>query len=115
MTQPTTRDLERLAIANLCRYHRKSMPQASHEMFQALPPDSRTAITYLAPLLRIAVALDQSQEGKVQRVASSLTESGVELHLFSEQDLDVEEWHTQKVADVFRSVYQVPVSVRRMP
>jgi exopolyphosphatase/guanosine-5'-triphosphate,3'-diphosphate pyrophosphatase len=103
---------ERLVIANLCRYHRKSMPQPAHLEFQALDPEGRRAVVLLAPLLRIAVALDQSQEQLVEDVHVAIQEKAVELHLRSPKDLDVEQWHAEQVAPVFRETYGLPLSVR---
>jgi len=103
---------ERLVIANLCRYHRKSMPQPAHLEFQALDAEGRRAVVLLAPLLRIAVALDQSQEQLVEDVHVAIQEKTVELHLRSLRDLDVEQWHAEQVAPVFRETYGLPLTVR---
>jgi exopolyphosphatase/guanosine-5'-triphosphate,3'-diphosphate pyrophosphatase len=102
---PGFNDRERLGIANLSRYHRKSMPQPAHGEFQALDAETRNAIVLLAPLLRIAVALDQSQEQKVESVEASIQDGAVELRLISEEDTDIEQWHAAQVAEVFHEVY----------
>lgn len=102
---PGFTDAERLGIANLCRYHRKSMPQPAHAEFQTLDTEMRNAIVLLAPLLRIAVALDQSQEQKVEGVEVAIQDRSVELRLVSERDTDIEQWHAQRTAEVFREVY----------
>jgi hypothetical protein len=60
-------DIERLRVAMLCRYHRKSMPGRAARRFHGPAPDHRRAITLLAPLLRIADALDRSREQRVER------------------------------------------------
>ena len=109
---PGFEDRERQVIATLCRYHRKSMPQLSHETFQALSPEDRNSVALLTPLLRLAVALDQSQEQRVERVEAAVQENTVELRLFSERDLDIEQWQAEQVAGVFREVYGVPLTVR---
>ncbi len=83
---PGFEDRERTVIATLCRYHRKSMPQAAHDTFQALDPEDRNSVVLLTPLLRLAVALDQSQEQRVERVEAAVQENAVELRLFSEHD-----------------------------
>lgn len=103
---------ERVMIANLCRYHRKSMPGPSHDSFQALAPEDRRTITLLTPLLRIAVALDQSQEQKVEQVEPIAGEHGVELRLYSRGDVDIEQWHAEQACRVFQEVYGLPVNVR---
>jgi exopolyphosphatase/guanosine-5'-triphosphate,3'-diphosphate pyrophosphatase len=109
---PGFEDRERLLIANLCRYHRKSMPQATHESFLALDPEDRHAVALLAPLLRLAVALDQSQEQRVERVDALVQDSSVEIRLYSKQDVDIEQWHAQRVAEAFQQVYGLPLVVK---
>src|SRR6185369_15959251 len=94
---PGFEDRERQVIATLCRYHRKSMPQASHETFQTLVPEDRNSVSLLTPLLRLAVALDQSQEQRVDRVEAAVQGNAVELRLFSEGDVDIEQWQAEQV------------------
>ena len=103
---------ERLVIANLCRYHRKSMPQATHPEFQALDSEGRRTVILLAPLLRIAVALDQSQDQRVDDLRAEASGKFVEIHLISGSDVDVEQWHAEQVSPVFREIYGVPLVVR---
>ena len=105
-------DVERSLIACLCRYHRKSMPVAVHPEFMALDPDSRRAVVMLAPLLRIAVALDQSQDQRVETVQVETVDKTVELTLASRLDVDVERWHAERVAPVFRETYGLNLLVR---
>jgi exopolyphosphatase/guanosine-5'-triphosphate,3'-diphosphate pyrophosphatase len=109
---PGFTDRERMGIANLSRYHRKSMPQPTHPEFQALDLEMRNAVVLLAPLLRIAVALDQSQEQKVEGVEISIQDRAVELRLISDRDTDIEQWHASRAADVFREVYGKQLLIR---
>jgi exopolyphosphatase/guanosine-5'-triphosphate,3'-diphosphate pyrophosphatase len=109
---PGFTDRERIAIANLSRYHRKSMPQPAHPEFQAMDPEMRNAVVLLAPLLRIAVALDQSREQHVERVEAAIQDRAVDLRLISERDTDIEQWHTLRTADVFREVYGKQLTIR---
>jgi exopolyphosphatase / guanosine-5'-triphosphate,3'-diphosphate pyrophosphatase len=109
---PGFSDQERLVIANLCRYHRKSMPGPSHEAFHALSPEDRRVVLLLAPLLRLAVALDQSQEQRVQRLETVVEENRVELRLHSDHDLDIEQWHAEAAAQIFQQVYELPLTIK---
>jgi exopolyphosphatase/guanosine-5'-triphosphate,3'-diphosphate pyrophosphatase len=109
---PGFTDRERMGIANLSRYHRKSMPQPTHPEFQALDTEMRNAVVLLAPLLRIAVALDQSQEQKVERVEVNIQDRAVELRLVSDRDTDIEQWHASRAAEVFREVYGKQLIIR---
>jgi exopolyphosphatase/guanosine-5'-triphosphate,3'-diphosphate pyrophosphatase len=103
---------ERMVIANLSRYHRKSMPQPSHPEFQMLDAEGRRAVVLLAPLLRLALALDQSQDQRVEDVHVTTQDRTVEIYLRSSKDLDVEEWHATQVAPVFRESYGLQLSIR---
>ncbi len=67
----TDREIELIAL--VARYHRKSAPKPKHEEFAKLRPDDQEAITALAGILRIGIALDRSHTGKVEslKVASA--------------------------------------------
>jgi hypothetical protein len=90
------------------------MPQATHETFQTLELEDRNSIVLLTPLLRLAVALDQSQEQRVERVESAVQDNAVELRLFPERsvDVDIEQWQAEQVAGVFSEAYGLPLVVR---
>lgn len=103
---------ERMTIANLCRYHRKSTPQLTHEPFQGLTVEDRRAVVLLTPLLRLAVALDQSQEQRVDRIETAVHDQSVELRLFSGKDADIEQWAAQQVSEVFHGVYNKSLTVK---
>src|SRR5262249_14596606 len=51
---------ERALIAALCRYHRKALPQESHDEYAALPLEDKRALMWLVPLLRLADNFDAS-------------------------------------------------------
>jgi exopolyphosphatase/guanosine-5'-triphosphate,3'-diphosphate pyrophosphatase len=104
---------ERLVIASLCRFHRKAMPQAAHPQFQTLDAESKRLVLNLAPLLRVADALDRGHEQKVRDVTSAAREGAVTLLLQADQDADLEVWAANEEAKSFREVYAVPVSLRR--
>lgn len=109
---PGFTDQERMMIANLCRYHRKSLPQLTHEPFQALAPEDRRTVELLTPLLRAAIALDQSQEQRVDRVEALAQETSLELRLYSDQDVDIEQWHAAQTSPAFEEIYGLPLAVK---
>ncbi|HEX6894422.1 MAG TPA: Ppx/GppA phosphatase family protein [Bryobacteraceae bacterium] len=111
---PGFTDPERQIIALLCRYHRKSMPLPRHAPFQAFDPDSRRAITLLAPLLRIADSLDRSHEQRVSDVQVQIRNGSVTVALESQLDTDLEMWAVERVADAFRENYQTSLSLARL-
>jgi exopolyphosphatase/guanosine-5'-triphosphate,3'-diphosphate pyrophosphatase len=89
------------------------MPQAAHPQFQTLDAESKRLVLNLAPLLRVADALDRGHEQKVRDVTSAAREGAVTLLLQADQDADLEVWAANEEAKSFREVYAVPVSLRR--
>jgi exopolyphosphatase/guanosine-5'-triphosphate,3'-diphosphate pyrophosphatase len=104
---------ERLVIAALCRFHRKAMPQPSHPQFQALDADLKRLVLNLAPLLRIADALDRGNEQKVRDITAATKDGAVTLFVKAEQDADLEIWTANEEAKSFGEIYATPISVRR--
>jgi exopolyphosphatase/guanosine-5'-triphosphate,3'-diphosphate pyrophosphatase len=97
---------ERRMVANLCRFHRKSMPGAQHANFQSLPPDEQKTTLRLIPLLRLADALDQGKEQRVESLECRIGEEDVTLHLRSRRPIDLEYWAGERVAEIFEQVYE---------
>lgn len=62
----TDREIELVAL--VARYHRKSAPKPSHEGYAGLPVDDQRVVRVLAALLRVAIGLDRSHDGRVQHV-----------------------------------------------
>jgi exopolyphosphatase/guanosine-5'-triphosphate,3'-diphosphate pyrophosphatase len=110
---PGFTEQEREVIANLCRYHRKAMPALEHPNWQPLDPESRRAVTLLAPLLRIADNLDRSRGQRVRSVECILRANEVVLRLHSNKDVDLDAWATERAADFFRQVYDKPITLVR--
>ncbi len=104
---------ERLTIAALCRFHRKSMPQPRHSHFNALEADSKKSVTNLAPLLRLADSLDRGHEQKVKQVSSVMRDGNLNLLVESDSDPDLEIWAANEAAAAFQESYGQSISVQR--
>jgi len=102
---------ERELIANLCRYHRKSMPSGVHGNYQALNAEEKRALVYLIPLLRLADNLDVSGDQRIESLDCRLRDGTVAVQLRSAQDIDLEQWAAERAADVVRQVYNKPLAV----
>ena len=80
---PGFTERERRLIANLCRYHRKSAPNAAHSQFQGLDPEGKRAILLLTPLLRLADSLDRSNEQRVESLECETRDAEVIVRIRS--------------------------------
>lgn len=107
---PSFTDTERVIVAMLCRYHRKSMPAQRHGDYQALSPDDRRAVLFLAPLLRIADALDRSRDQRIESIECESRGAGVYLSLHASRDAGLEIWAVERAAASFNQVYNRTLS-----
>ena len=102
---PGFTERERRLIANLCRYHRKSTPNPAHAQLQTLDAEDQRAVVLLTPLLRLADALDRSNEQRVESLDCQARDDQVGVQIRSEGDVDLEQWAGESVGDIFREVY----------
>jgi exopolyphosphatase/guanosine-5'-triphosphate,3'-diphosphate pyrophosphatase len=110
---PGFTERERRILSNLCRYHRKGMPAASHADYQALDAEAKHAVLLLTPLLRLSAALDQTNEQRVRGIDCNVQDGFVSLVLRSNSDVKLEKWAAEQVGDMFRVVYDRQLLVEK--
>jgi exopolyphosphatase/guanosine-5'-triphosphate,3'-diphosphate pyrophosphatase len=98
-------DRERVLISQLCRFHRKTMPAARHDSFQALSAEEQRRVLLLVPLLRLADSLDRSHRQGVGEIECKVEADRVVLTVTGGSQADLEVWAAERVADVFAQVY----------
>jgi exopolyphosphatase / guanosine-5'-triphosphate,3'-diphosphate pyrophosphatase len=59
----TDNEIEMIAL--VARYHRKGLPKNDHPEFRTLPTHQQRIVRLLAGLLRVAIGLDRSHDGRV--------------------------------------------------
>lgn len=107
---------EKLAVANIARYHRKAHPSPRHAEFSALPPARREQVLRLAALLRLADGLDRAHEDAVKAI--SVAHSGsdtVTLLLHGPGDLAFAAQGAMRKADLFEEAYGVRLQILPAP
>jgi exopolyphosphatase/guanosine-5'-triphosphate,3'-diphosphate pyrophosphatase len=104
-------DRERLLIAALCRYHRKSLPNPVHNSFHTLGNEEKRILLRLIPILRLAVNLVLGHDGRILGVNCSLKGDQVVLEVHCHGDIDLEEWGVEQAGMAFRQIYGRPISV----
>jgi exopolyphosphatase/guanosine-5'-triphosphate,3'-diphosphate pyrophosphatase len=104
---------ERAIVANVARYHRKSLPDPSHPNFRELGKDERTRVRAMAAILRVADALDREHLAKVASVRAAVdhTKRRVTLAITGQEDRELEEWTVVAKADLFREEYGLDLVV----
>jgi exopolyphosphatase / guanosine-5'-triphosphate,3'-diphosphate pyrophosphatase len=104
-------DLERLIIANIARYHRKTFPKQQHPEFASLPLDDQGRVWMLGGILRLADAMDRSHLGRVKDVKCTMRRDKVLVELRSSRNCDHEIWAIDKKKDMFEEAFGVPVEL----
>jgi exopolyphosphatase/guanosine-5'-triphosphate,3'-diphosphate pyrophosphatase len=108
---PGLTDRERLMVATMARFHRRSAPEARHELMAPFTPAEQRIIRRNAALLRVADALDRSHHQPVQGIEVSSRARTVWLRVRSRRALDLELWDVAREAGLFRSVFGRTLSV----
>ena len=104
---------ERMLIAGLCRYHRKSFPSPEHDAYQSLTADEKRTLMLLIPILRLADNLDRSHDQRIRSVDCRLRDGHVVLQVHARGDIDLEQWAAERAATAFQQVYQRPIAVTK--
>ncbi len=98
-------------LANVARYHRRSLPKKSHEAFVALSAEHRRLVRELASFLRIAEGLDRSHYQNVSGMRTRLTDEALYLTLATKGDPELEVWGALHARDMFEDTYGLRLEV----
>jgi len=98
-------------IANVVRYHRKALPNASHTTFVALPREQRTQVLKLASILRIADALDRGHAQRVRSIRVDVVGGDVILHCEHPGDISIERFGFGAKSNMFEEVFGLNVII----
>jgi predicted phosphodiesterase len=97
---------ERYIIGLLALYHRKSIPDAHHLHFASLEPADRQIVAYLAAILRVADAFDNSHQNLVHQLFCHITPQTVKVMYHSEQPVAAESRMVVIKGRFFEEVFQ---------
>lgn len=103
-------ELEIALIANLARYHRKSVPKKKHSEYADLPSRQRQLVRQLSPLLRLAIALDRRQIGAIASMRCECRQGQFQLYLKPSNPNDpceLERWSINQKKIIFEQEYNV--------
>lgn len=99
-------------VALVARYHRRASPQAAHEGYDALDRKDRVAVTKMAALLRLAIALDDTRSGRIREVCCSVEEKQMVIVAPGVDDVSLEQLAMRINSTLFRDIFGVPVLLR---
>jgi len=102
-------------IANVARYHRKSLPKKKHDNYRNLSDkQDRNLVNELSAMLRVAVALDRRGIGAIASARYEFAPADKTLHIHiqsasSHDDCASELWNLEDKKQWFEELYEVPL------
>ncbi len=96
---------EKEIVANVARYHRKSLPKKSHEGFVGLSREDQDLVKKLGGILRLVDGLDRRRASAVTGMECSLADKSFRIKLSGADDLSVEIYGGQIKGDLFRTAF----------
>lgn len=102
---------EQAIVANLARYHRKSMPTVQDENFRTLSSKDRSLVIKLSVLLRLADAMDVSHTHRVHNVSMRQSRNKWLLKLEGTGSLSLEIWALEKRRTLFQDVFGMKLEI----
>jgi len=96
---------EREIIAQVGRYHRKSLPRKKHDYFAGLASRDRLLVKRLGGIVRLADGLDRRRLGMVTALGCTLFQSTFRINLIGESDLSVELFGGRSNGDLFETAF----------
>jgi len=96
---------EQEMIAQIARYHRKSLPKRKHEEYQRLNEKDRVTVCRLGGILRLADGLDRRRSGLVEVVELVQTAGAFRIKLLGTEDISVEIFGANAKKDLFEQAF----------
>jgi exopolyphosphatase/guanosine-5'-triphosphate,3'-diphosphate pyrophosphatase len=100
---------EMVIVANVARYHRKSLPKPQHDTYSALSSKDKVVVSKLASILRVADALDNEHASKVADIAVEYKKPKLTLKLTGEGDMLLERWAVARKSGLFEEVFSTKI------
>ena len=110
-------DAEIEMIANIARYHRKSVPKLKHDPYKALSKDGRRIVSQLSAMLRVAVGLDRRRLGAIASFTTIYDSNAHTLTLnfipaYSDENCELEIWSANDKKDCFEQEFDLTLNLR---
>ena len=100
---------ERELIAQIARYHRKSLPKRKHETFQALSDADKERVERLGGILRLADGLDRRRSSAVQSIVCTFGGTLFTVRLAGSEDMSVEIFGATAKKDLLEKAFGLRV------
>jgi exopolyphosphatase/guanosine-5'-triphosphate,3'-diphosphate pyrophosphatase len=103
-------DLELISL--IARYHRRALPQPSHEAFSNMSRERRVVVSKLSALLRIAKAMDITNSRKIQAFDCEIKGNWVLIQTNGVADVAFETLEVKNASQLFEIIFGKRVALR---
>ncbi len=103
---------ELLQVGLVARYYRRASPQSSHPEYGGLPREERVAVSKMASILRLAIALADTRSGRIREIECEREGKRLVIHVPGVEDVSLEQIAMRQNAGLFRDVFGMPVLLR---
>jgi exopolyphosphatase / guanosine-5'-triphosphate,3'-diphosphate pyrophosphatase len=98
---------ERELIANVARYHRKSLPKKKHDQYTRLAAADRALVSRFGGIVRLCDGLDRRRNSVVESLVCTLTAGSLRLALLGHDDMSVELFGARAKNDLFQAAFDL--------
>jgi exopolyphosphatase / guanosine-5'-triphosphate,3'-diphosphate pyrophosphatase len=102
---PGLADWEREVVARIARFHRRSAPDAAHDLMVGLTRSEANWVRKLATILRVADSLDRSHSQPVDGVRATHGGEAVNVRITASAPVDLELWDAAHETPLFKEVF----------
>ena len=105
-------DEDRQIIANIVRYHRRTLPKLTHNDYAALSHKNRMIVCKLAAILRIADSLDNNHRQNVEDINVTIKKKNINIEVKTTDSSLVEEYSFNVKKDLFEEFFGFQVMLK---
>jgi exopolyphosphatase/guanosine-5'-triphosphate,3'-diphosphate pyrophosphatase len=98
-------------VAQVARYHRRSMPKPTHVEYASLPRERRLVVNKLAAILRVADALDRGHWQQARELQLERRGRNLIIYVSGGGDLTLERRSMAEKGDLFEEIFGMQVHV----
>ena len=102
---------DRRLVALLTRYHRRAAPSARHDGYSSLDREKRVAISKLASILRLAIALNVSHSQRIKKVKCKILPNELQIVVDDVSDMTLERMEMRESSQLFENIFGKPVTL----
>jgi exopolyphosphatase / guanosine-5'-triphosphate,3'-diphosphate pyrophosphatase len=103
-------DLELIAL--IARYHRRALPQPTHDTFSNMSRERRVVVSKLASLLRIAKAMDSSNARRINQFDCQISPNWVTVLTSGVADVSIEALEVKNAGQLFEIIFGKRMELR---